>query len=75
MMKQMVRGSVIEIWQKDYINKESWMAIDPKDEDAKIIQIEYAYEDWFMVEVVRKPVDDIKNENNKRVLVEEDLEQ
>lgn len=54
MVKTSFVKSTIEIWSEDYINKESWMAIDEKDKDAEIVQIEHAYEDKYMVEVVRK---------------------
>lgn len=53
MVKSMFKGSTIEIWQKDYINKEEWMVIEERDKNAEIIQIEHAYEDYFMVEVRR----------------------
>lgn len=71
MVKTMFKGSTIEIWSKDYINREPWMAIETKDIGAEIIQIEHAYEDQFMVEVRRLPIEDIVKP--KRVLVEEDL--
>lgn len=54
MVKTSFVKSTIEIWSEDYINKASWVAIDEKDKDAEIVQIEHAYEDKYMVEVVRK---------------------
>ena len=54
MVKQLIKGTTIEIWSKDYINKEDWMCIDPKDEDVEILQIEHAYDDYFIVEIRRK---------------------
>lgn len=73
MVKTIFKGSTIEIWEKDYINREPWMAIETRDIGAEIIQIEHAYDDYFMVEVRRVKVDDLVK--TKRVLVEEDLEE
>ena len=72
MVKTMFRGSTIEIWSKDYINREPWMCIEARDICAEILQIEHAYDDYFMVEVKRVNVEDIVK--TKRVLVEEDLD-
>lgn len=62
MIKQVMRGTTIEIWHKDYINKEEWMAIEERDKDAEIIQAEYAYDDWFIVEVRRPWKPEVKTE-------------
>lgn len=57
MVKTSFVKSTIEIWRKDYIN-DLWRRTD-KDKDAEIVQIEHAYDDLFMVEIVRK--EDIDN--------------
>ena len=71
----MFKGSSIEIWTMDYINKEPFMIIDEKDKNAEIIQIEHAFDDKFMVEVVRRDENGriILQKDDKKVLVEEDL--
>lgn len=72
MVKSMFRGTTIEIWTKDYINREPSIFIEERDIDAEIIQIEHAYDDYFMVEVRRKiNMDNVMK--TKRVLTEEDL--
>ena len=75
MVKSMFKGSSIEIWTMDYINKEPFMIIDEKDKNAEIIQIEHAFDDKFMVEVVRRDENGriILQKDDKKVLVEEDL--
>ena len=65
MVKTSFVKSTIEIWRKDYIN-DLWRRTD-EDKDAEIVQIEHAYDDLFMVEIVRKEdieaitFDDIKH--------------
>ena len=61
-------NSFIEIWSENYIN-EIWRR-SSKDMDAEILQVAYACENKYIVEFVRNP----NKEENKRVLVEEDLE-
>lgn len=57
MVRSMIKGTTIEIWTRDYINREPFMVIDEKDKNAEILQIEHAYDDYFMVEVRRKILD------------------
>jgi hypothetical protein len=57
MVKTSFVKSTIEIWRKDYVN-DLWRRTD-EDKDAEIVQIEHAYDDLFMVEIVRK--EDIDN--------------
>ena len=54
MVKSMFRGTNIEIWTKDYVNREPWINIEERDVDAEIVQIEHAYDDYFIVEVRRR---------------------
>lgn len=75
MVKSMFKGSTIEIWDKAYINKEPCMYIAEEDKNAEIIQMEHAYDHYFMVEVVRRDENGriILQKEDKKVLVEEDL--
>ena len=68
MIKHICKGSTIEIWSKDYVNREPWMAIDEKDYGAEIVQIEHAYDDYFMVEVRRENM--IDNVETHRILTD-----
>lgn len=55
MIKSKIWGSTIEIWSEPRINKKGLHAIvNEMDENIEIVQIEHAYDNMFMVEVVRK---------------------
>lgn len=46
-------NSIIQIWSRSEVN-EKW-ARSNENMNAEIVQIKYAYENYFIVEFVRKP--------------------